>query len=152
MTPQQQAKFIAGLVPGAQAAQTQFGVFASVSIAQAIFESFWGKKAPGNNLFGIQAIGGWTGPTVMESTHEYVHGVNMPEVEKFRAYPDWLFAIVDHGKFLQENPRYAAAMRCKDGYAQAMAIAAAGYSTNPQYGQMLCQEIRARNLTQYDKT
>ncbi len=150
VTPQQQADFIASLVPGAQAAQKKWGVFASVSIAQAIFESAWGTKAPGNNLYGVQAIGGWSGPTVMESTHEYVHGVNTPAQEKFRAYPDRAAAIDDHGKFLHDNGRYIKALQCADGPSQAIAIGAAGYSTTPGYGQMIASEIYARNLTQYD--
>jgi len=152
MTPQQQNDFIVSLVPGAQAAQKQWGVFASVSIAQAIFESAWGTKAPGNNLYGIQAFN-WHGATVMESTHEYVHGVDTPEQEKFRAYPSPAESIADHAAFLANNgkpTRYLAALNAADGPSQAIAIGAAGYSTTPGYGQMIANEIHARNLTQYD--
>lgn len=153
MTPQQQQDFITSLVAGAQAAQKKYGVFASVSIAQAIFESSWGTKAIGNNLYGIQAFN-WTGPTVIAASHEYVHGVYTPEQEKFRAYPDFAASIADHAAFIANNGkpvRYMAALNAADGPSQALAIGAAGYSTTPGYGQMIANEIHARNLTQYDK-
>jgi flagellum-specific peptidoglycan hydrolase FlgJ len=157
MTPQQQTDFIAGLVPGAQAAQAQFGVFASVSIAQGIFESSWGQSdltKIANNYYGIKDSAGWTGDTVtMPTGEDRPDGSSYTIQAAFRKYPDQAASILDHAMFLSNNgnpERYAAALQCTDGPSQAMAIAAAGYSTNPKYGQMLCQEIHARNLTQYD--
>lgn len=157
MTPQQQADFIAGLVPGAQAAQAQYNVFASVTIAQAIFESSWGQSRlthEANNYFGIKSSEGWAGDTVsMVTTEDYPNGQQYTVTAAFRKYPDAAASILDHAGFLDNygNPvRYAAALACTDGPSQAMAIAEAGYSSNPLYGKMLCNEIRARNLTQYD--
>lgn len=157
MTPQQESDFIASLVLGAQAAQKQWGIFASVTIAQAIFESTWGTSelaVKSNNLFGIKKTPDWAGAVVDMETGEYSpSGVHYMIDAPFRAYPDRASSIADHAAFLANNGkpvRYFAALNCTDGPSQAMAIAAAGYSTNPQYGQQLCGEIHARNLTQYD--
>lgn len=157
MTPQQQSDFIESIVPGAQAAQAQYGVFASVSIAQAIFESSWGQSElsiKANNYYGVKEYPGFTGSTITLLTKEdRPDGTSYMIEAVFCAYPDMASSIVGHGVFLSNdgNPeRYAAALQCADGPSQAMAIAAAGYSTNPQYGEQLCQEIAARNLQQYD--
>jgi flagellum-specific peptidoglycan hydrolase FlgJ len=55
MTRQDQLDFIASIAPAAQASEKKYGVPASVTIAQAILESAWGKRAIGNNYFGIKA-------------------------------------------------------------------------------------------------
>lgn len=158
MTPQQQSDFITNLVPGAQAAQAQCGVFASVTIAQAIFESTWGTSGlteQANNLFGIKDSAAWQGDTIdMETGEDHPDGSSYTIMASFRKYPDWAASILDHALFLTNNGnpiRYAVALKCTDGPSQAMSIAACGYSTNPAYGQQLCQEIKARNLTQYDE-
>ena len=156
MTPQQQSDFISSLVPGAQEAQSKYHVFASVTISQAIFESSWGQSKltqDANNLFGIKASAGWDGETIGMPTNEDNGGSHM-EQALFRKYPDRSASIIDHAVFLSNNGnpvRYMAALNCDNGPAQVMAISAAGYSTNPQYGNMLCDEIHARSLTQYDK-
>ena len=158
MTPQQQADFIAILVPGAQAAKKKFHVFASVTIAQAIFESGWGQSLlaqDANNLFGIKTSPTWTGATYVINTEECnPDGSRYTISATFRKYPDLAASIADHGAFLSNNgnpQRYAAALSCTDSASQAEAIAAAGYSTNPNYAEMLNQEISARHLTQYDQ-
>lgn len=148
MTPKD---FIGAMLPGALACQGQYKIPAGFTIAQAACESAWGTKAPGNNLFGEQALGGWTGATVDESTHEYVKGVKTLEVEKFRAYPNWAAAIADHGKFLTENHRYAGCFSTDDSVEFARRVAAAGYSTSPTYAATLESIINSHNLTQYDK-
>ena len=159
MTPQQQNDFIASLAPGAQAAQKKWGVFASVSIAQSIFESTWGTSGlfkKSNNLFGIKKTPDWTGPVVEMETGEFSpSGVHYMIDAPFRAYPSPAASIDDHGAFLANNGkpvRYLAALNAADALSQAMAIGAAGYSSQPipKYGEMLCAEIKARNLTQYD--
>lgn len=53
-----QQEFIAKLVPIAEKNYKEFGVFPSVTIAQAIHESGWGESGlfvQANNLFGIKA-------------------------------------------------------------------------------------------------
>ena len=76
MTPEN-TQFIHSLIPGAKATHKQYGIPASVTIAQAVLESGWGKSKLtkiANKLFGIKADRGWQGERCMMPTTEYVHG------------------------------------------------------------------------------
>ena len=54
-------KFLDSIIDGAKEGHKLHGVPASVSLSQAILESGWGKRSPGNNLFGIKADPSWKG-------------------------------------------------------------------------------------------
>ena len=145
-------EFIAQIVPGAQECMRVTKIPASVTIAQAALESGWGTKAPGNNLFGIKADKSWTGPVVEFKTHEVVKGKSVPVTAKFRAYATWSECLVDRGKFLLTNKRYAPAFLHSDNAEQfTLAIAAAGYATDPNYAAKVIATIRARKLADFDK-
>jgi flagellar protein FlgJ len=146
--------FISAVAPAAQQCMRQSKVFASVTLAQAILESGWGSSGlaqKGFNLFGIKAIGGWTGPTISMPTREVVNGQSITVQAAFRKYPNWLGSIQDHAAFLTGNPRYAAAFKAANGEAFATAIAAAGYATDPNYANSLIALMRQHNLAQYDQ-
>lgn len=148
MTPQD---FIATVLPGALASQAASQVPAGFTIAQAALETGWLKVTPpGCNLFGIKADSSWHGPVVDEVTHEVRNGVRDQETDAFRAYPDFAASIVDHGKFLRANPRYASCFNTIDSDAFAEAVAACGYATDPNYAATICEIIHSHNLTQYD--
>lgn len=142
--------FIAAMLPGARACQQDTGVPVGVTIAQAACESAWGKKAPGNNLFGIKADSSWSGPTVDFLTHEEYNGRWVEITAKFRAYPGFPESLVDHGRFLKDNPRYALCFQRKDAISFAKWVAAAGYATADNYATTLCSIINSHNLSQYD--
>jgi flagellum-specific peptidoglycan hydrolase FlgJ len=145
-------EFIAQIAPGAQECMRVTKIPASVTIAQAALESGWGRKAPGNNLFGIKADKSWTGPVVEFDTHEVIKGKSVPIVAKFRAYANWADCLVDRGKFLLTNKRYAPAFLHSDNAEQfTLAIAAAGYATDPNYAAKVIATIRARKLADFDK-
>lgn len=144
--------FIILITPGAKAAMKATRVPASVTVAQAALESGWGKHAPGRNLFGIKATPDWTGPVTTDQTEEVVKGKRVTITARFRAYPDWSGSIVDHAKFLAEDPRYAPAFEhADDGVAFAEAITEAGYATDPQYAQKLVSLILFHHLLELDK-
>jgi flagellar protein FlgJ len=147
MTP---TDFIAAMLPGAQQCQHATGVPVGVTLAQAACESAWGTKAPGNNLFGIKADASWSGPTVSFLTHEELNGRWVEIAAAFRAYPDFASSLVDHGRFLRANPRYAACFATGSSIEFAKGVAAAGYATADNYAQTLCAIINGHNLTRYD--
>ena len=148
MTP---TEFIAAMLPGALAAQTQYGIPAGFGIAQAAVETGWLKVVPpGNNLYGIKADPSWHGPTVMEHTHETIHGISHAEYDAFRAYPDYASSIVDHASFLVGNERYKNCFTTTDSAEFAKLVAADGYATGVSYAQTLCDIIAEHDLTQYD--
>ena len=150
MTPEQ---FIAILAPAAQACMQITRIPASIIIAQAALESAWGESrltVAANNLFGIKADSAWHGSSYRIQTKEYVDGHPVLIEALFRSYPDWASSIADHATFLL-GPRYAEAFNTRNGIDFGYAIAAAGYATDPQYGQKLAEIIETHHLLAYDE-
>lgn len=135
--------FIEAMAPVAQESYKEHGVLPSITLAQGIIESAWGKSGltvQGNNLFGIKADISWTGPVIEMNTQEFVNGQYITVVARWRVYDRWEDSILDHGKFLKENIRYE----------QAEALLRAGYATDPNYSNKLCSMIESYSLDQYD--
>ena len=146
--------FIRSLAPGARNAQEKYGVPASVTIAQAILESGWGKSGltrTACNLFGIKADASWHGNKVNMPTLEYVHGNPVHVDAFFRKYGSLAESIEDHAKFLKENPRYSRCFQFKDGCVFSTVIAHCGYATDPHYVNLLISLIKQHSLADYDK-
>jgi flagellum-specific peptidoglycan hydrolase FlgJ len=152
-TPQEQ--FIAGIAPAAVDSQDATGVPASVTIAQAIIESYWGSSrlsAEDNNYFGIKGDSKpGTAGVVWFDTWEVLSGRSVMVNAPFRAYNSMADSFVDHGNFFLENPRYASALAVKDDARQfAQAIAHDGYATAPDYASKLIQLMDRYDLYRYD--
>lgn len=128
-------------------------IFPSVCLAQAILETGWGKARRGNNLFGIKATGKpneyWDGSAFVSPTVEYVNGVKIKVNSKFRAYKTLEDSIRDHNRLFY-NKRYASVLQANTPEAQAKAIKASGYATDPGYAEKLISLINKYNLKQYD--
>jgi flagellum-specific peptidoglycan hydrolase FlgJ len=147
--------FIARIAPGAIKGYKQYKVLPSITIAQAILESEWGRSGltvKANNLFGIKAYN-WNGPYVEMQTAEYYNGQKVMEMAKFRQYMTLDDSILDHGKFLNDNIRYrqAGLFNATNYTGQAIALRAAGYATDYNYPTLLMGLIMQYNLEQYDK-
>lgn len=126
------------------------GVLASLTIAQAILESNWGRSAPGNMLFGIKAGSSWKGKTQLLWTHEFIGGVKKRVQATFRAYGSFYESLLDHGSLLTGNKRYKDVVGCKDYKRACRAIQAAGYATDPMYADKLINLIERYGLTRFD--
>lgn len=144
-----QSEFIGRVRGGAQESMKNYGILASLTIAQAILESGWGEHAPGNNLFGIKA-NGWKGKTQTLTTTEYVKGKAVKVKAKFRVYDSWDESIEDHAKFLRTNGRYKNLIGEKNYRLACQKIQSDGYATSPTYAQKLIKLIEQYSLTQYD--
>jgi flagellum-specific peptidoglycan hydrolase FlgJ len=146
---QEQLDFIASIAPLAQASEKKYGVPASVTIAQAILESAWGKRAIGNNYFGIKAR---VGEAYCEfTTTEYNQTIKQKLQDKFRAFPSAQASFDAHGKLIANANRYKPAMAvAHDPLAFALQLQRCGYSTNPNYPKILVALIEQWKLTQYD--
>jgi flagellum-specific peptidoglycan hydrolase FlgJ len=146
-----QQAFINEIVPGALAAQQQYGIPASVTIAQAIDESGWGQSelaAQDHNLFGIKG----TGPagSVIRPTQEYQNGQVVTVNAPFRVYADVAQSITDHSLLLATGSAYQQAMadrRSPDAFASDLTGV---YATDPNYGANLITIMRQYNLYRYD--
>ncbi len=148
------AKFIAAVVPAAQDSQRQTHVPAAVTIAQAILESEWGRSTlstQAQNYFGIKADSG-PGPAgvVNMPTQEVLNGQTVTVEAGFRAYHNLYESVMDHGRFLAANPRYANAFKTSDPKLFAQRMAADGYATDPGYTAKVNYLIDHYNLAQYD--
>lgn len=153
--PQSEIDFIKKVSEGAQKTYKEYGIFPSVTIAQAILESGWGtsdKAKLGNNLFGIKADTSWTGNRIDLPTQEW-DGVKMVMVTaSWRAYPDWAASIEDHSKNMVLKPTYSrnGVFSAKNYKEQITAIKKAGYATDPNYVQHICGIIDRLHLWTYD--
>lgn len=152
MTPEQKM-FLDAAIPAAQLSQERFGVPASITIAQAILESGWGKSGlavKANNYFGVKAV---QGHDYMDfRTTEYVHGVPEHVMAHFAKYGSMAESFTAHAWLLSSLPRYAPAMAHRDDpRAFAEAIKAGGYSTAPDYADELMGLVIQWRLAQYDK-
>ncbi|HER3527062.1 TPA: glucosaminidase domain-containing protein [Streptococcus pyogenes] len=131
---------------------TKYKILPSLTAAQAILESGWGKHAPHNALFGIKADASWTGKSFDTKTQEeYQPGIVTDIVDRFRAYDSWTDSIIDHGKFLNDNPRYKAVIGETDYKKACYAIKAAGYATASSYVELLIQLIEENDLQSWDR-
>lgn len=154
--------FIAQAVPLAQQSQRETGVPASVTLAQAAWETGRGVSPIGaaNNYFGIKAgqaadgnitIGSIAEGWVWAWTKEWDGTHYIDKRERFRKYRTMEDSFRDHGLLLATAPRYAQAMRAADDPREfARRIAAAGYATSPTYATDLIRVMDAENLYQYD--
>lgn len=143
-------EFIDLIAPGALAAAKKYGIKPSLIMAQAALESGWGKKAPGNMLFGIKAGKNWKGKKQLLWTHEYYGGVKHRIQDWFRAYDSLADSIEDHGRFLSVNPRYKKVLESKDYLEATKAIKDAGYATAPDYTQALRATIESNGFNKFD--
>lgn len=136
--------------PVAQKDYSRTGVFASITTAQAIIESFWACSDIHNNLFGIKCHGYPTCTSV--GTHEEVNGQSVAITDSFRTYESVANSIEDHSKFLHDNSRYTTAgvFSSRDYKEQAQALKSAGYATASNYASSLINIIEQYNLNRFD--
>ena len=126
----------------------QYGIPASIKLAQAILESGAGGgelTLKANNHFGIKCHKGWEGDSVYHDDDELG--------ECFRKYNDPKYSFRDHSLFLTQRSRYSDLFKLrKDDYkAWARGLRKAGYATDPRYPEKLIGIIERYNLQDYDQ-
>ncbi len=156
---QSNAQYIAAAVPGAQRGWREFGVPPSVTIAQSILESGWGRSglaANDRNYFGIKCFNGSPG-TIASGCHSYKTtectkaGSCYGTTATFRTYATVADSFRDHGRFLRVNSRYKPAFAyTRNADAFLYQIWKAGYATDPQYVSKVRGLMQSHNLYQYD--
>lgn len=150
-------KFIQSIVDSLKG--QKLNILASVTIAQAILESNWGKSSLAReacNLFGIKASKDWTGQVYKKKTKEQKPtGEVYTITADFRKYGSYLESIKDHDKFFVSTPwrreNYKKVLEAKNYKTQALALRECGYATDLNYGTKLIQLIERLGLQQYDK-
>ena len=149
--------------------QNRTGVLASVSMAQFILESGYGKSElaqKANNCFGMKKnLSGntWSGST-WDGSSTYTKQTQEQNPDGsyitlnaafFRKYDCVEDSIADHSAYLigamnGNDPRYAGLKGCVDYKKAAQIIKDGGYATSLTYVQNLCSVIEKWNLTRFD--
>ena len=148
--------------------QKKSGILASVSMAQFILESGYGKSelAQGaNNCFGMKKSlsgntwGGytWDGSSVYtkKTQEQRADGSYVTITADFRRYGCVEDSIADHSAYLigaknGSNLRYDGLKGCTDYKKAVQIIKDGGYATSLKYVDKLCSIIERWKLTQYD--
>jgi hypothetical protein len=125
----------------------QHGVPASITMAQAIFESRCGGSElakRSNNHFGIKCHLGWEGDTIVKDDDT----LN----ECFRRYRSVEESYADHSLFLAKRPRYATLFELHgmDYKAWCYGLKEAGYATYETYAEELIRLIEQTGLYKLD--
>lgn len=127
-------------------------ILPSLTIAQAILESNWGKSGltnRANNLFGMK--GTYNGEYVEMNTKEWVNGSGyVTMLAKFRKYPSWLESVSDHSGLFNRLDMYANLRGCTDYKLACKYVKEDGYATSPTYTQSLIDLIEKYDLMKYD--
>jgi flagellum-specific peptidoglycan hydrolase FlgJ len=137
--PQNKAEvYISSYKDIAVAEMNQFGIPASITLAQGILESGNGESrlaTEGKNHFGIKCHDNWNGETIIEDDDE--------KGECFRKYEKVADSYRDHSLFLTQRERYASLFSFSPtNYKEwAKGLKKAGYATNPKYPSLLIDLI-----------
>lgn len=141
-------RFLSALVDAATWGDWAEDVPASITLAQAVLESNWGKSAPGNNYFGMKGTG--TAGSVSRKVVEYRRGKRSKPVHSFRTYYTPDEAIADHTRLLSQSRRYhkaRAVAEDPDAYARALQGV---YASDPRYAQKLSDLMRRADLLRFN--
>ena len=162
------AAVVAKVAPLFTANQKQSGILASVSLAQFILESGYGKSElaqNANNCFGMKSSlsgnswsgSAWDGHSVytMKTGEQNTDGSYVSVMADFRKYSSIEDSIADHSAYLLgamngSKKRYEGLAGCTDYKKAVQIIKDGGYATSLDYVQNLCRVIEQWNLTQYD--
>ena len=158
----EQSEFLSRIVPMVirQNAKHDFALYSSVTIAQAIHESGWGKSRKmiaANALFGVKVGSGkkygsaWHGAAYKTGTTEYYDGKTATRItDYFRQYDSIEDSICDYMDLLVHNDRYRRALFRQSPEESIEGIVSGGYATGPNYSSAIEKIINLYDLRRYD--
>ncbi|WP_294977233.1 glycoside hydrolase family 73 protein [uncultured Leuconostoc sp.] len=153
---QQKTDWINQLAPYARQMQEEYGVIASISIAQAILESDWHTSTLStqyNNLYGIKADANQK--SVVLPTQEFENDQWITIQGRFAAYDTWQASMKSHAKLLYHGTswntaQYEHVLQARDYKSAAQALTQDGYATDPTYAKKLIAIIQEWHLSRFD--
>lgn len=136
-------QYIATYAALAMQQQKQYGIPASIKMAQGLLESRYGNSdlsKRSNNHFGIKCKRDWIGDTVRYDDDA--------KQECFRRYSSIEESYRDHSEFLKNSKRYSALFELdpKDYKGWARGLKECGYATAPHYASALIKFIEDYEL------
>lgn len=167
-----QEDFIAKLVGPAQENERRTGIPASVAIGMAALETGWGRSSmagkvtvdPGlptqkiydvNTLFNIKCTSyvspHQTGCVPIRTAEYRPDGTAYFITAEFRTYKSWGDSLLDYGRLLTSNSRYAKAFNYKAYPDQFVTeVRAGGYATDPKYASQVINIMQKYGLYKYN--
>ena len=143
------------------------GILASVTAAQAILESAYGKSElalNALNLGGMKAelsgntwLSAWDGRIYQKETAEQLDDGSYISIKAdFRAYPSVSAYLADHSAYLRGAKngsalRYEGIVGCKDYRIAFQILKDGNYATSHGYVDNLCAVVEKWNLTRFDR-
>lgn len=136
-----------------------YGLYASIMLAQASLESMYGQSGlatvPNYNLFGIK--GQYNGQSVLFETNEQtVDGTVYRTKSAFRKYASYKESLIDYAQLLaggtsRNSGYYAGVLKANTmSYKEALQALQGRYATDQSYASKLQSIIDAYNLTRFD--
>lgn len=140
-------KYIADYSALAVSEMQRTGVPASITLAQGMLESRYGRSElalMSNNHFGIKCHSDWKGRSVRYDDDR--------AKECFRVYDKVEQSFADHSDFLRGRSNYQALFKLKttDYKGWARGLSKAGYATDPKYAAKLIDLIERYSLYRFD--
>lgn len=154
---ERRSTWLNSLAPYAQQLQRQYGVLASISLAQAALESNWNGSQLSqqyHNFYGIKASPGQK--SVVLPTKEFIKGTWVTINAPFKVYDNTQGSMLDHALLLvrgtgENHQRYNQVLKAPDYITAANALYQAGYATDPGYAQKLIKIIEMYHLNRFDR-
>ena len=148
-------EFISKVSSGAIETWKTHKILPSITVAQAILESNWGRSElakNANNLFGIK--GDRDGFAYFINTKEYIDGEMKTVRTHFRWYHEQADSLKDHGKFFTSTDwrkeNYKRVIGETDFKKAAEYLEESGYATDPMYAEKLIDIINEYDLDDLD--
>lgn len=142
MAQQYQIDFVNRYAQMAMQQEIQYGIPASVTLAQMALESDWGRgyvARAGNNYFGIKQ-GSSTGPTIKGT-----------DGLAYRQYQSPEDSIIDHSRVLMgKNYALCRQYSWTDAYNWCRGLKACNYASDSNYVNKLLNTIKSNGLQQFD--
>ena len=145
--------FIENVGNAAKKNYEKYNILPSLTVAQAILESNWGKSKLAKdyyNFFGMKAGNNYTGETVTLNTKEEISGELVTVKCKFRVYHSFDEGIEGYYKFITGIPRYSNLIGETNYKEACRKIREDGWATDSSYTDKLISLIEKYNLTKYD--
>lgn len=148
--------FIGKVAPYAKQLYQTYHILPSITVAQAILESDWGRSrlaSEFNNLFGVKSDDPENSRVL--DTQEYVNGNWQTVKARFQVYNSYDASLLAHAKLLAggttwNQAQYTHVVNATDYKTAAQGLQQDGYATDPDYSKKIIQIIEKYQLTKYD--
>lgn len=144
-------EFLASLLPAVLTAAREHKVPPSVTLAQAVLESGWGRSGLArlaHNLFGVKA--GSSPNRIRLASREHIRGRLRPRHRTFRTYESVDESIWHHARLLSEDRRYAHARDVWTDWPEFLARIAPRYASSPRYPHLVSEIVEIYALDRWD--